>query len=73
MTTRITPDWQVDEVLRRYPATGPIFLQKGRMLEAGLGQIYPTYPAMTVAEYASRNGIAVETLLKALNAEAEAR
>jgi len=73
VTARITPDWQVNEVLRRYPATGPIFLQRGRMLEAGPGQIYPTYPAMTVAEYASRNGIAVETLLKALNAEAEAR
>ena len=70
---RISADWQVDEVLRRFPATGPIFLQHGRMLEAGRGQIYPTYPPMTVAEYASRNDVAVDTLLRALNAEVEAR
>ncbi len=49
MTARITADWPVDEVLRRHPATGPIFLQWGRMLEAGQGQVYPTYPQMTVA------------------------
>jgi len=73
MTARITADWQVDEVLRRYPATGPIFLQRGRMLQAGPGQVYPTYPPMTVAEYAARNGVEVEALLMALNAEAEAR
>ncbi len=73
MSARITADWQVDEVLRRFPATGPVFLQQGRMLEAGTGQVYPTYPQMTVAEYAARNGVQVETLLKALNAEVEAR
>jgi hypothetical protein len=72
-SARITADWQVDEVLRRFPATGPIFLQQGRMLEAGRGQVYPTYPQMTVGEYATRNGVEVETLLKALNAEVEAR
>lgn len=73
MNARIAADWQLDEVLQRFPATGPIFLQHGRMLEAGPGQVYPTYPRMTVADYAARNGIEVETLLKALNAEAEAR
>ena len=73
MSARITADWQVDEVLRRFPATGPVFLQHGRMLEAGTGQVYPTYPQMTVADYAARNGMAVETLLKALNAEVEAK
>lgn len=73
MSARITADWQVDEVLRRFPATGPIFLQQGRMLEAGKGQVYPTYPQMTVAEYAARNGVGVDKLLKALNAELEAR
>ena len=73
MSARITADWQVDEVLRRFPATGPVFLQGGRMLEAGTGQVYPTYPPMTVAEYAARNGVEVEKLLKALNAEVEAR
>ena len=72
-SARITADWPVDEVLRRFPATGPIFLQHGGMLEAGRGQVYPTYPAMTVAEYAARNGVETETLLKALNAEAESR
>ena len=73
MSTRITADWQIDEVLRRFPATGPIFLQHGRMQEAGTGQVYPTYPQMTVADYAARGGLAVETLLKALNAEVEAK
>jgi len=68
---RITADWRVDDVLQRFPATGPIFLQRGRMLEAGTGQMYPSYPEMTVAEYAKRNGVAVEMLLKAINAEAE--
>jgi hypothetical protein len=72
-SARITADWQIDEVLRRFPATGPIFLQHGRMLEAGPGQMYPTYPQMTVAEYAARNGVEVEHLLKAVNAEVEAR
>ncbi len=72
-TMRVTADWLVDEVLRRYPMTGPIFLQQGRMLEAGQGQIYPSYPQMTVAEYAARNRIDVQALLKALNAEVEAR
>ncbi len=70
---RITADWKVDEVLRQYPATGPIFLQRGRMLEAGRGQIYPSYPQMTVAEYAARNNVDAQELLKALNAEVEAR
>jgi hypothetical protein len=73
MGARITSDWPVDEVLRRFPATGPIFLQQGRMLEASNGQVYPTFPQMTVAEYAVRNGVEVGRLLKALNAEAEAR
>ena len=73
MSPRITADWQIDDVLRRFPATGPIFLQHGRMLEAGTGQVYPTYPQMTVADYAARCGITVETLLLALNAEAEAK
>ena len=73
MSTRITADWQVDEVLRRFPATGPIFLQHGHMLEAGTGQVYPTYPQMTVADYAARSGMTVERLLKALNAEVEAK
>ena len=71
MSTRITADWQVDEVLRRFPATGPIFLQHGRMLDAATGQMYPTYPQMTVADYAARSGMTVERLLKALNAEVE--
>ena len=70
--TRITADWRVDDVLQRYPATGPIFLQRGHMLEAAKGQMYPTYPEMTIADYAARNGVPVETLLKAVNAEVEA-
>ena len=44
-----------------------------RAVQAGPGQVYPTYPPMTVADYAARNGVEVEALLMALNAEAEAR
>ena len=73
MSARITADWQVDEVLRRFPATGPIFLQHARMMDAGTGQVYPTYPQMTVADYAARGGMTVETLLRVLNAEVEAK
>jgi hypothetical protein len=73
MSPRITAEWQVGEVLRRFPATGPIFLQHGHMLDAGTGQVYPTYPQMTVADYADRSGMTVERLLKELNAEVEAK
>ena len=41
----------------------------GNLDKRGPGEIY----TMTVAEYATRNGVPVETLLKALNAEVEAR
>ena len=71
MTGTITASWQVDEVLRQYPDTGPIFLQAGRMLEAGRGQVYPSYPQMTLADYAARNGLQIEALLKAVNAKVE--
>lgn len=72
MSERITGDWRVEEVLRRYPRTGPIFLQGGRMLDAATGQMYPTYPDLTVAQHAERSGRRAESLLRALNAEAEA-
>jgi hypothetical protein len=68
---RITADWPVNDVLSRFPATGPIFLQQGSMMRAVTGQIYPDYPPLTVAEYAVLNGVEVGRLLKALNAEAE--
>ena len=73
MAERITADWRVDEVLRRYPATGPIFLQWGHMMEAAAGQVYPSYPEMTIAQYAARNRHDAQALLNALNAEAESR
>ena len=43
------------------------------MMDAGTGQVYPTYPQMTVADYAARGRMIVETLLRALNAEVEAK
>ena len=69
--TSITADWPVNDVLSRFPATGPIFLQQGSMMRAVTGQIYPDYPPLTVAEYAALNRVEVGRLLKALNAEAE--
>lgn len=72
MTLAITAEWNVDEVLRQYPAAGPVFLQGGRMMHAPTGQIYPTYPPLTVAEYAALNGMDLGALLKRLNVLAEA-
>ena len=68
---RINADWPVNDVLSRFPATGPIFLQQGSMMRAVTGQTYPDYPPLTVAEYAALNEVEVGRLLTALNAEAE--
>lgn len=67
----ITADWRIDDTIRRYPGAGPIFIQHGRMYVARSTDLYPSYPGLTVAEYASLNGIAVESLLRLLNAVAD--
>lgn len=67
----ITAASLVNEILGRFPAAGPILLQHGRMVHARKGELYPSYPALTVAEYAALNGVDLEHLLGLLNAAAE--
>ena len=68
----ITIAWRVDETMTCYPTTGPIFLQRGRLYVAQRGQLYATYPGLTLGEYATRNALAIEPLLASLNAAADA-
>ncbi len=62
----ITAEWRLDETTERYPSTGPIFLQRGATV--GLRADDPT---PTLGEYALRGGLAVQPLLRLLNAAAE--
>ena len=68
----ITVESRVDETITRYPSTGPIFLQGGPLYVARPGQLYATYPGLTLGEYAALNSLAIERLLELLNAAAEA-
>ena len=68
----ITSAWRVDETMARYPTTGSIFLQSGHLYVARPGQLYATYPGLTLGEYATRSALAVEPLLASLNAAADA-
>src|SRR5207247_2404527 len=64
---RITADSTVREVVSRYPTTGPIFLQHGRMFRARAGELYASYdPPLTIREYAAVNRIDVESLVSLL-------
>ena len=67
----VTADAVVGEVLRRFPVVGQILIQHGGMFHARKGDLYASYPPMTVAEYATRSGIDVEALLGLLNGAAE--
>jgi hypothetical protein len=62
----LTPESQVDEILKHYPSTGPIFLQCGRR------DVLQQRPDQTLGEYARLGGVAIERLLELLNAAAEA-
>ena len=62
----ITAESQVDETIKRYPSTGPIFLQHCHPYVAQRG------PGLTLGEYATLSGLAIEPLLELLNAAAEA-
>src|SRR5437016_13338224 len=68
----ITVESRVDETITRYPSTGPIFLQGGPLYVLRPGQLYATYPGLTLGQYAALNGLALERLLESLNAAAEA-
>ena len=67
----VTADAMVGEVLCRFPVVSQILIQHGGMFHANKGDLYASYPPLTVAEYASRSGIDLEPLLGLLNAAAE--
>lgn len=68
----ITADSRVRDLIARYPETGPIFLQHGRMFRTRPGHLYADYdPPLTVGEYAALNGIDAGPLLRLLDAAAE--
>jgi hypothetical protein len=62
----------VNDVLRRYPLTGQVFIQHGPLSLEEPGKFYLQYKDETVGEYARRNGVDLEPLLHLLNAVAEA-
>ena len=68
---RITPAQTVRDVVSRYPATGPIFLQHGPMFTVESRDLYPQYADLTLEKYAALNRIALDPLLRLLNAAAE--
>jgi len=61
----------VNDVLRRYPLTGQVFIQHGPLSLEEPGKFYLQYKDETVGEYARRNGVDLEPLLHQLNAVAE--
>jgi hypothetical protein len=61
----------VNDVLRRYPLTDAVFLQHGPCFVGQRGASYLQYPEQTIGEYAARNGVDLEALLRLLNAAAE--
>jgi hypothetical protein len=69
---RIDANTKVNDVLRRHPRTGEVFIQRGPLSVAELGKLYLQYPDQTVGEFARRNGVDIETLLSLLNTMAEA-
>ena len=71
-TERIDAATKVNDVLRRHPLTGEVFIQHGPLSVAESGKFYLRYPNETVAEYARRNGADLEALVHQLNAMAEA-
>lgn len=67
----ITAGQTVRDVVTRYPATGPIFLQHGPMFTVKPGELYLRYEALTLEQYAALNRVALDALLRLLNAAAE--
>jgi hypothetical protein len=69
---RISSDQTVRDVIIRYPATGPIFLQHGPTFTVRPGELHVRYDELTLERYATLNHIALGPLLRLLNAAAEA-
>src|SRR5262249_36395372 len=68
---QITADSPIDDLLARFPATGPLLMQRGRMFRAPKGSLYADYSRMTLGEYAALNGVDTERLLRAVRAAIE--
>jgi len=68
---RIDATVKVNDVLRRHPHSGEVFIQHGPLSVAERGNFYLQYPDQTVGELARRNGVDLEALLDQLNAVAE--
>jgi len=71
-TRRIDATTGVNDVLRRHPRTGEVFIQHGPLAVAESGNVYLRYPHQTVSEFAKRNGVDLAALLHQLNTVAEA-
>jgi hypothetical protein len=69
---RIDATAKVNDVLRRHPLTGEVFIQHGPLSLEEPGKFYLQYKDETVGAYARRNGVDLETLLHLLDAVAEA-
>jgi hypothetical protein len=69
---RIDATTKVNDVLRRHPLTGEVFIQHGPLGVAEPGKFYLQYPDQTIGEYAQRNGVDLTALLELLNTVAEA-
>ena len=67
----ITVDSRVNDTLARYPSIAPVFLQFGRLYVDRPGELYPSFPGLTVGEFARNNRVDLEPLLVELNAAAE--
>jgi hypothetical protein len=69
---RIDATTKVNEVLRRHPLTGEVFIQHGSLGVTERGKFYLQYQDQTVGEYAQGNGMDLKALLQLLNTAAEA-
>jgi len=61
---------KVNDVLRRYPGAGEVFIQHGPLSVEQPGNFYLQFPDQTVGDYAQRNGANLRALLDQLNAVA---
>ena len=67
----ITVDSRVNDTLARYPSTARVLLQFGRLYVDRPGELYPSFPGLTIGEFARNNRVDLEPLLVELNAAAE--
>src|SRR5262245_36103824 len=68
----LTGESSLHDVIASYPSTGDVFIQHGRIFRVKPGNLYATYdPSLSVADYASPNGLPLGPLLAQLRAAAE--